>query len=349
MTFIYRVMGLVASLNQRLSRTRINLVPLNWAAMGGLGVLLAISLAGWRDAHANGQMPRTMTVGQVLAHSGMDKNYVAVRGLLVPGAGIDKKGDSGSVETTWSPMLDVASKRAFLVEQDGAGTGGQAAPTTVTGMLRPLDDKLKSKIQEGGGSIDGVPLDTDYMLVEGQKPGSAALWAVGAALSSLLLALFVITFLTKYVVFQKVDRAPGALPGAEGTDVDPAQGADVRVTGAFLLDGKTSQRFLDMPSGYGTLESGETIFASNIDASNRFMGITTAKRAGTWTIVLKNGSARVGDHGLLYAGMAVRPALKLSYVEAATGKPAQAVLSFGTEGERARVLALLETSRPAWG
>lgn len=193
MALMYRVIGLVAKLNQRLSRTRINLVPLNWAAMGGLGVLLAISLAGWQDAHANGQAPRTMT------------------------------------------------------------------------------------------------------------------------------------------------------------DMDPAQGADVRVTGAFVLDGKTSQRFLDMPSGYGTLESGETIFASNIDASNRFMGITTAKRAGTWTIVLKNGSARVGDHGLLYAGTAVRPALKLSYVEAATGKPAQAVLSFGTERERARVLALLETPRPAWG
>jgi len=346
MTLLYRMMGLVALLNQRLSRTRVNLVPLNWAAMGGLGALLAVTSAGWQDAHANGQAPRPVSVGQVLAHSGMDKNFVAVQGLLVPGEGFDEKKD-GTVEHVWVPMVDVPGHRAFLVERAGGGIGGQDAQATVTGMLRPMDDKLKSKIQEEGGNIEGVPLDTDYMLVEGQKPGSAALWGLGAALSALLLALFVITFLTKYVVFQKVDRAPGLRPGADGSDVDPAQGADVRVTGAFLLDGKTSQRFLDVPSGYGTLETGETIFASNIDASNRFMGITTAKRAGVWSMVLQNGSARVGDHGLLYAGMAVRPALRLSYVEAATGKPAQAVLSFGTEHERARVLALLENARPA--
>lgn len=346
MTLLYRMMGLVAQLNQRLSRMRINLIPLNWAAMVGLGALLAASAAGWQDAHANGQTPRTVSVGQVLAHTQMDKNFVSVQGVLVPGSGFDLK-ENGTIKHVWLPMVDVPGHRAILVQRDADG-GGQAAQATITGMLRPMDSELKTKVQGDGSAVDGVPLDTDYMLVEGQQPGSAALWALGTVLSAVLLALFVITFLTKYVVFQKVDRAPGALAGADGSDVDPAQGADVRVTGTFLLDAKTAQRFLDVPAGYGTLESGETIFASNIDASNRFMGMTTSKRAGIWSLVLQNGTARVGEHGLLYAGTAVRPALKLSYVEAATGKPASAILSFGTERERARVLALLETTRPAW-
>ena len=124
----------------------------------------------------------------------------------------------------------------------------------------------------------------------------------------------------------------------------PRRGANVRVTGNFLLNGQSGQRFLDVPAGYGSLETGEVVFASNIDASNRFMGFTTSNRKGLWTMIFQNGSARVADHGLLYSGFAVRPALRVNYREAATGKPGQAVLSFGTDGERAQVLGLIENA-----
>ena len=346
MSLVYRLMGMVALLNQRLSRTRINLIPLNWAAMIGLGILIGAAVNELHDASANGATPRPVSVATLLAQPSMDKNYVAVQGLLVPDAGFDEKEDGGStVEHTWVPMVDVQGKQAFLVERASAGGGGQPAQTIVTGMLRPIDSELRTKAQEGGGNIDGVPLSLDYMLVEGQHPGSAVLWGSVAALASLLLALFVITFLTKYVVFQKVPLAPGRR--MEGADVDPDQGANVRVTGSFLLDGQNAQRFLDVPAGYGALETGEIAFVSNIDASKRFMGMTTSSRRGLWTVILQNGSARVLDHGLLYSGFSVRPALRLDYREAATGKPGQAILSFGTEGERTHVLRMIEAVPPA--
>lgn len=146
----------------------------------------------------------------------------------------------------------------------------------------------------------------------------------------------------KYVVFQKVPLAPGRFGGAP--DVDPERGANVWATGDFLLDGKSGQRFLDVPAGYGSLEMGELVFASNIDASSRFMGLTTSSRKGMWTVIFQNGSARVLDHGLLYAGLKARPALRVDYRKIATGKLSQAILSFGTEGERTHVLGLIESA-----
>ena len=344
MSLVYRLMGIVALLNQRLSRTRINLIPLNWAAMAGLGALLVTSLGEWQDAHANGAAPRPVSVATVLAQPETDKNYVAVQGLMVPDSGFEEK-SHGSVEHTWVPMVDVPGRRAFLVERAGPVPDGQPAPATVTGMLRPMDEELKAKAQEDGGTIEGVPLDLNTMLVEGEHPGSALGWGLLGALAAALLALFVITFLQKYVVFQKVSPAPGSF--RETSDIDPDQGANVRVTGNFLLDGQNAQRFLDVPAGYGTLETGEVVFVSSIDASNRFMGFTTSSRKGLWTVILQNGSARVADHGLLYSGFAVRPALRVNYREAATGQPGQAILSFGTEGERAHVLRLIESAPPA--
>lgn len=344
MSLLYRLLGVVALVNQRLSRNRVNFIPLNWAAMAGLGVLLFVCLDKYQDAHLNGQTPRTVSVADVLAHRTSEKSYVAVQGVLVPGEGFDEKKDN-TVERTWVPMVDLVGRRAFLVQRRTNDLGGKPQQATVTGMMRPMDEKLAAKVQEDGGNIDGVPIDTGYMLVEGERPGSAALWITGAALSALLLGAFIMTFLQKYVVFQPVARAPGPQP--EAADIDTSQGADVRVTGTFLLDKVGAQRFLDVPAGFGTLQTGETIFVSNIDASNRFMGMTTAKRAGTWAMILANGSARVGAQGLLYSGTKVRPALRVSYVEAATQKPAEAVLSFGTPQERAHVLALLERPQPA--
>lgn len=340
MSILYRLMGVVALVNQKLSRMRINLVPLNWVVMIGLGILVSVAVGEWHDASSNGAAPRPVSVASVLANSSTDKNYVAVQGILVPDEGFELK-KNGAVEHTWVPMVDVKGRQAFLVERASAGLGGKPAQATVTGMLRPLDSKLRTKAQEDGGTIEGVPLSLDTMLVEGQQPGSALVWGLVAGTAALLLALLVITFLMKYVVFQKVPLAPGRFGGAP--DVDPAQGANVRVTGNFLLDGKSGQRFLDVPAGYGSLETGELVFASNIDASSRFMGVTTSSRKGMWAVIFQNGSARVLDHGLLYSGFAARPALRVDYRETATGKPSQAILSFGTEGERAHILGMIES------
>ena len=108
MSLVYRLMGIVALVNQKLSRTRINLIPLNWALMAGLGVLAGVALNEWHDAHANGTAPRPVSVSSVLAHRSMDKNYVAVQGLLVPDSGFQMRKKSGTVEHTWVPMVGCA-------------------------------------------------------------------------------------------------------------------------------------------------------------------------------------------------------------------------------------------------
>lgn len=172
MSILYRLMGGVALVNQKLSRMRVNLVPLNWAAMIGLGILVSVALSEWHDATSNGAAPRPVSVASVLANSPTDKNCVAVQGLLVPDAGFEAKKD-GRVEHTCVPMVDVKGRQAFLVERASAGIGGRLAQATVTGMLRPIDSKLRTKAQEDGGTIESVPLNLDTMLVEGRQPGNA--------------------------------------------------------------------------------------------------------------------------------------------------------------------------------
>jgi hypothetical protein len=70
------------------------------------------------------------------------------------------------------------------------------------------------------------------------------------------------------------------------------------------------------------------------------------ERRGFWGLTLHEVKLEEPEHGLLYLGKEVRPAVRLSYTERIKGKsrPATTILSFPSEHQREQVLAML--SRP---
>lgn len=340
MTIVYRLLGIAARLNERMSHFSINFVPFNWIVMGALTVLFGYSAVEARDAVVNGKTPRAVSVGEVLDHKDLNRNYVSVKGMEVSEPVFQKVSrmegsQAETVEESYVALVDPAAVRALLVQRHGAfGEGADAKVTeaTITGMLVPIESDLKAKLAQTGGKVDDVPVETDYMLVEGNAPGDATTFVPLTFVSGLLLAVFGLTFALKYVIFQKTAPAmnvPGIPPA-----IDPQRGIDLRVTGKFVLDAKNSRRFLNVNAGLFRLETGDVALVSNIDASSRFYGVTTSKRVGLWSIVLSPNGLQKLELGRLYDGFGARPAVRIRYVEVDSRSAASAILSFGSESER---------------
>jgi hypothetical protein len=341
MSIVYRLLGAVARLNERMSHTSVNLLPINWLAMVGLGVLFGVGVTQTREAVVNGATPRAAPLGEVLAHRNVERNFVTVVGPVLPEILRETSKSSGDVRRTWGIMVDPQGARAIFIEFKGSsGTGIEPQVMTITGMLAPLESRVRQKLDEMGGKIEDVPIDAEYVIQEGRSPGDAMTWGLTTALSGILLLLFVITFLRQYIIFQKAGARVASMAGTPPA-VMPGQGVDLRVTGRFVLDEKNARRFLDVPAGMVTLETGEPAFVSNIDASSKFMGATTVERKGLWAIIVQRDSLRDPDVGTLYVGLATRPALRIRYVDAATSRRETAVLSCETESEREAVIAEL--------
>src|SRR5215813_9294880 len=90
MSLLYRLMGVVARFSERLSHTRVNMIPLNWGVMVIVGALFAAGATQTRDAVVNGEKPRPVTIADMLAHRDTERNFVSVRGRLYPGEGIEE-------------------------------------------------------------------------------------------------------------------------------------------------------------------------------------------------------------------------------------------------------------------
>ena len=345
MTLFYRLLGMVARLSERLSHMRINFIPLNLLAIAGLAALFALGVTETRDAVVNGTKPRATRISEVLDHRDVDHNYVTVKGLLLPSAGFtkveeDKYSKNQKVEASYIFLIDVEGKRILLVERKGEVTEGEPVETQVTGMLIPMESELRSKLMEKEGKIDNVPVDTQYMLVEGKQPGNASLYATLMTVSGVFLLLFLVTFFSRYVVFQKT-RSVSSTGAMMPSNVSLEQGIDLRVTGKFVLDEKNANRFLNVPARLVTLTTGEIGLVSNIDASSRFFGVTTSERKGLWAIILQPGSLSRLETGYLYDGFAARPAFRIRYNDGPSQGAGSAILSFASETERGIMLGEL--------
>jgi hypothetical protein len=169
--------------------------------------------------------------------------------------------------------------------------------------------------------------------------------AVGCGVPFMLMA---VTFMKRYVVFRKTGIpqtiatvAPPALPNTPPPLPGQEPEFDLRVTGFFRLDEKNAQRFLNVPAALARLDSGEVALISNIDASNKFFGVTTTERVGHWAILMPPASLQKPTFGYLYDGLAERPAFRLNYTDAVNGTRSEAILSFATEEERTTALGEL--------
>ena len=342
MSIIYRLLGIVARVNENLSRKSINFIALNWAIMVGLGFLLATGMSETRDALVNGDKPRQVTLTEVLDHRNLERNFVSVAGVLFPDGSLQKtvkhrNSQQETVTGTYVPLLELATKHGIFVERAGQPTSGPSRRSAVTGMLKPIDSMLKNKLMETGGKLGPVPFDTDYMLVEGATPGNGWVWGVLTVVSLALFVLFLLTWFLRYVVFERTRSLPPsrAQASAEGA------GIDLRVSGKFTLDGKAQKRFLNVPATITKLETGELALLSNVDASSKFMGVTTTKRAGLWSIIVPTENLQSAELGLHYVGLAVRPAFRITCRQANSGKTERPILSFSNGAEREKFAVLL--------
>src|SRR5579862_2323485 len=124
MNLFYRLMGLVARASERLSHMRVNLIPLNLAAIAGLIFLFGTGLVETRDAVVNGDKPRETTLTAITRHQDTQHNYITVSGILVPKLSIQRVSKSESagsderVEHSWLPLVDPDGEHGVFVQME---------------------------------------------------------------------------------------------------------------------------------------------------------------------------------------------------------------------------------------
>jgi hypothetical protein len=342
MVVIYRLLGVIARFNERLSHYRVNFIPINFGVMALLCGASLFGLIEFSEGISNGDKPVPRTVAEVLNRKDTSRSFVTVTGELHPEAGFqemtkDKYDTSERPGRAYVVMLDEKDDCAILVQRnENDFNNGQPAMTQITGMLDEMDSEMQTKLHEKGGQIGGVRIDTKYMLTEGRQPGNPVVGAALMVVFGLLSLAFIGTFLMKYVVFQKTGAETPSLSTAQAA-LTPEQHVDLRVTGRFALDQRNAKRFLNVPAAIATTGGGEMVIISNIDASSKLYGITTQKLAGLWTLVLQPTGLQQVEIGRLYDGLNIRPALRIRYREGNSGT-VSAILSFANAAERETVL-----------
>ena len=309
----YRLLGVAALVGQRLSRQRVNFVPLNWPLMVGLVGLAIWSLIMVRDGVVNGTTPRRVALSELVLHKGdLGKNYVRTTGMLIPESQVtkvktDKNSGAETLETVWVPLADTVSKKILLVQRAEAfEQAGQPHAETITGMLVPIDGELHKEMESSASPGASHTLDLDFMLVEGKSPANPALWIPLFLLSSALGAAMVVTFLSRYIVWRRTGEASIPLRPSRALP----DSLNLRATGDFALDGKAKDRFLEVPAGIWFSPGGDVVAFARVNASSKFMGFVTQDRNGTWVMPLGNPRGQSVERGEIYLGGKQRPALR---------------------------------------
>ena len=344
MGFLYRILGFVAQSSEGMSRSRVNGLGLNWWIMLGVGLFASFAWYEVYESIHNRSGARDVTIAQAVSDHDLQDTLVRVSGghFEVEGAlSQGKEGDDKKAERIWVPLVDTEAKHAIYVQLDaGAARDKDDGAGVVRGMLRTLDRELKDHVAAQGLKAEGVRIDTAVMLVAGERPARLWLWLTLATLSAAVILLMLWAVFTRYVVFR-----PGPTPAlpADVPPVDPAA-IGMRVSGKFRLNEKVRQRFLDTPATLAEMESGDRGLLGQVNASVSFYGHVTENRSGVWGVLIKSGTLEPPRYGDMYAGSKPRPAMRLRFIDAATGKQSSAVLSFASTDARDAVRAALYAS-----
>src|SRR5216683_3124621 len=111
-------------------------------------------------------------------------------------------GSKGRVEKSWAPLLDEARTRVLLIQESGKIADGKPQVRTFTGMLRPIGDDLRQHLAQNKNQVEDIPVETKYVLVEGERPEDVRAAGVGAFLAFLVLAITLIVTLMRNTVFE---------------------------------------------------------------------------------------------------------------------------------------------------
>ena len=118
---LYRLLGIVAPMNQRLWRHRVNFIPANVLLMCVLAVIAAGCGRTIAAVLESRRAPQRQPLSELLVSRKPARNYVALEGRLAPDGRIDfpQEGEVGNLELTgyaWTPLVDRATRKAILVQ-----------------------------------------------------------------------------------------------------------------------------------------------------------------------------------------------------------------------------------------
>lgn len=334
---VYRVVGAIAPINQRLSRLRLNFVPANILLMIGLG---AMAFASWSNIATVLQSRRvidTPSLDRLLSGGRPVRNYVALQGRLMADARLaygsnGSNSSAGNLELAdyiWAPLLDDVTGRAILVQfpKDYAFPAN-GSEITVQGILRPVVSAVTRQLSQTKYVHAGVPIERRFMLVEGSRPGSLGFPAVMGTVTVLLVLALAWATLVRNVIFLPADEAP---TGAAAAMFDRPSHQPVLVSATLTLDGKTRRFFTHMPAVVGRSDTGDTVLASHIETSSTFYGMKVQQHSGVWVLGIRAGSISEAEEGHVFWGRRKLRAVRVRYVSALTGAPERAVVA--TAGE----------------
>ena len=327
---VYRVLGVIAPINQRLGRLRLNLIPANILLMLGLGALAFFSWNSVTRVLASRRTPEPQTVDRLLATTRFANGYVAAQGRLNADARLTLEpkqatGNLALADYSWVPLVDGASGDAILVQFDAEhGMPENGADITIDGIVRPISSLVARRLKETKYVHAGVTVDRRFMLVAGRKPGSLqGPLVTGVIFGSLALALLWLTF-TGNVVFMP---AEAALSGGRTDLLQAGSTEPLLVSATLSLDGKTRRFFTNMPAMVQRTDAGDTALLSHIVTSSTFYGVKTSEHSGVWMLAMRPGSITESQPGHVFWGLKKMRATRFRYVSALTGATEQAVVA----------------------
>jgi hypothetical protein len=334
MDFIYGLLGLMARWTEKLSRTRGNGIPMNWVVLIVVAILTTAAAFELADALRNRGSAKHVTVGQIIESQGMLRTHVTVSGELLSDDRLNSRPDS---DTYCYAVVD-GGKAIWVVANNTSADRAALGTGHVTGMMRRIDDEVKTRLDAGPALIGNVRVDERYVLMANQSPDNPIPWLVGVALGVPIALTMAVSILQRYVIFRPVAAnspiSPTHPPPAttENAEAKPRMLASGVFT--FNQNPKVRSRFLGIPAVLADMASGDQGLVSNIDASVRFMNTVTKKRTGLWTIVMKSGTISDVQDGQQYIGFKPAPAIRIGYIDGTTGVESKAVISFADDAEQ---------------
>jgi hypothetical protein len=335
---MHRVVGLIAPVNERLGRFRVNFIPCNIALMLGLGALSVISWNSVARVLQNRRTPEPQAVADVLLKTRFSGSYVSVQGRLGSSRiSVVRPSNSANLQLAdyrWVPLVDDGGK-ALLVQFPGEQQlPGDGAEMTVEGMIRPMNAQVARQLKDSRYLDERTPIDRRFMLIAGSRPGSLSGPLMTGTLFGVLAVGLAWSILTRNVIFMPVDSG---LSGGTPSLLDTATGEALLVSGTLALDAKTRRFFTNMPAVLQRLQSGDTALLSPIETSRRFMGLKTEQHSGVWMLAMRPGSITDAQAGYLFWGFKKMRATRFRYVNSMTGA-----------SERAVVASAADSTQPAY-
>ena len=325
---VYRVVGALAPINQRLWRLRLNMVPANVLLIIGLGTGAAVC---WHNIGRVLESRRALEpepLSALLSGKRPARNYVSLQGRLVSDARIafGQEGAAGTLAAlTWVPLQDEATGKAILVQLAADyALPGNGADVTLEGTLRPIASPVSPQLSPNRFVHAGMPIERRFMLVEGRRPGSlGGSITIGSVCAILALALAWAT-LSRNVIFM----ADGDTPAA-GTVAffDSPSPEPLLVSGTLAFDAKTRRFFAHMPALMRRMDTGDTAIISHIETSSTFFGVKRTEHSGVWMLGIRPGSITEAQTGYVFWGHRKLRATRFRYVSTMTGASERAVVA----------------------